>query len=173
MAREELGVCCEGLLFRVFHLSRVRDDGGGTVVALTSPQEGAGVSQITYALADALRRDGSQPAISLCADQLGLGDPRHSTQTKFSNALAEIRREYRYALIDCGSMKAAQYAVRLAPLVDGIILVLEANRTQAEQLHYAERTLESVNGRILGHVLNKRTYVVPNWFHRAMGAVGI
>ncbi len=174
MQHEELSVCCEGLLFRVFHLSRVREDGGGTVVALTSPQERAGVSQITYALADALRRDGSQPAISLCADQLCLGNnPGHSTQTKFANALANIRREYRYALIDCGSMKASQNVIRLAPLVDGIILVLEANRTQAEQLHYAEKTIESVNGRILGHVLNKRTYVVPNWFHRAMGAVGI
>ena len=60
MQREELSIPCEGLLFRVFYLSRVQDDGGGTVVAITSPQAGAGVSQITNSLADALRRDGSQ-----------------------------------------------------------------------------------------------------------------
>jgi Mrp family chromosome partitioning ATPase len=173
MQREELSIPCEGLLFRVFYLSRVQDDGGGTVVALTSPQAGAGVSQITNSLADALRRDGSQSAISLCAHELGQGDPGQNTQANFSNALKDIRHKHRYALIDCGSMKASQNAIRLAPHVDGIILVLEANRTQTEQLHYAEKTIESVNGRILGHVLNKRTYVVPNWFHRAMGTIGI
>jgi Mrp family chromosome partitioning ATPase len=85
----------------------------------------------------------------------------------------EIRRKYRYALIDCGSMKASQHAVKLAPLVDGVVLVLEANRTQTDQILYAERTLEGVNGRVLGHVLNKRTYAIPEWLHRMMDAIGI
>jgi Mrp family chromosome partitioning ATPase len=58
-------------------------------------------------------------------------------------------------------------------LVDGVVLVVEANRTRREQIVYAERNIESAGGRILGHVLNKRTYAIPAWFHRVMTAVGV
>lgn len=173
MQREELSFPCEGLLFRVFDQSSFNNEGRGSVVALTSPQAGAGVSQISNALAEALRRDGAQSAVSICARDLGRGDSGRSTQTNLSIAVEAIRNKYRYALVDCGSMKATQSAIRLAPLVDGIILVLEANRTQTDQIHYAEKTIEGVNGRILGHVLNKRTYVIPDWFHRIMNAFGV
>src|SRR3984957_18720730 len=171
MGRGKASVPFEGLLFRVFQQPASRN-GGGSGGALTSPHEGAGVSQITDALAGEIRRDGDQPAIALRASQLG-GDAGRSTPTGLSSAVEAIRRKYRYALIDCGSMKASQSAVKLAPLVDGVVLVLEANRTQTDQILYAERTLEGVNGRILGHVLNKRTYVIPEWFHRMMNAVGV
>jgi Mrp family chromosome partitioning ATPase len=173
MERQDTSISCGGLLFRAFQHSKDRNNGAGSVVALTSPHEGCGVSQITNALAEELRRDGDQPAISLFATELGDTDSGRSTQRNLSNAVETIRRKYRYALIDCGSIKTTPNAIRLAPLVDGIILVLEANRTQTEQILYAERTLEGVNGRILGHVLNKRTYVIPEWIHRMMGHVGI
>lgn len=172
MQQEELSIPCEGLLFRVFQQPQNKNDSSGSVVALTSPHPGAGVSQITNVLAEALSRDGDQSAISLCARELSCGESGHSSQRTLAIALEEIRHKHRYVLIDCGPMRT-QNAIRLAPLVDGIILVLEANRTQTEQIRYTERTIESVNGRILGHVLNKRTYVIPNWFHRMMDAVGI
>jgi Mrp family chromosome partitioning ATPase len=70
-------------------------------------------------------------------------------------------------------MKEAQDVLRLAPLVDGIVLVIEANRTKREQMLYAERAIEAAKGKILGHVLNKRTYVVPDWLYWKMEAVGI
>jgi len=171
MELQEASVPFEGLLFRVFQQPGNRS-GGGSVVALASPHGGAGVSQITHALAEELRRDGDQPAIAVRASQLG-GDSGRSTQANLSSTVEEIRRKYRYALIDCGSMKASQHAVKLAPLVDGVVLVLEANRTQTDQILYAERTLEGVNGRVLGHVLNKRTYAIPEWLHRMMDAIGI
>ena len=172
MQQEELGTTCEGLLFRVFHRPQINNDASCSVVALTSPHPGAGVTQITSLLTETLRRDGNQSVISICARELSSGESGQSTQKNLSSALEAIRHKYRYVLIDCGPMRE-QNAIRLAPLVDGIILVLEANRTQAEQIRYVEKTLESVNGRILGHVLNKRTYVIPTWFHRMMDAVGI
>jgi Mrp family chromosome partitioning ATPase len=90
-----------------------------------------------------------------------------------AGAIEKFRSKYRYILIDCPSLRETQDAVRLAPLADGIILVVEANRTQKDQLLYAERTIESAKGKILGHVLNKRTYVIPDWLSRKMEAIGI
>jgi Mrp family chromosome partitioning ATPase len=172
MQQEEMSIPCEGLLFRVFQQPANKTDSSFSVVALTSPHPGAGVSQITSILAEALRRDGDQSVMSLSAHELTCGESGQSSQKNLSNALEAVRHKYRYVLIDCGPMRT-QNAIRLAPLVDGIILVLEANRTQTDQIQYAERTIESVNGRILGHVLNKRTYVIPNLLHRMMEAVGI
>jgi hypothetical protein len=194
-----LGAVCEGLLSRIFH-QPTYDDKRGIVISVTSPQPDAGVSQITHALADALRRGEDECAIAVQCRRLRHGEAElasplegpglssqnlwnvasggrqggwHSTQTNLARALDELRRQYRYVLIDCASMKETQDAVRLASLVDGIVLVIEANRTQKEQILHAERTLESARGKILGYVLNKRTYAVPNWCYRAMDAVGL
>jgi N-formylglutamate amidohydrolase len=97
----------------------------------------------------------------------------HGTQANLARALERLRQKYRYVLIDCASMKDAPDALRLAPLVDGIVLVVEANRTPKDQILYAERTIEGAKGRIVGHVLNKRTYVIPAWCYRTMEAMGI
>jgi Mrp family chromosome partitioning ATPase len=171
MLETELSVLCEGLLLRVFQQQREHDR--GCVVALCSPHPGVGVTQITNALADALNRDGDGRAMSLCCRQLKGGSPLDGIQGHLSTALTLVRQRYRYSFIDCGSLSESQDLMRLAPLVDGVILVVEANRTQKEQIRYAERTIESVHGRLLGHVLNKRTYPIPNWCHRMMVSVGL
>jgi Mrp family chromosome partitioning ATPase len=196
-----LRMVCEGLLFKIVQQSRDHNN-GGFVVALTSPTPGSGVSHITRALADSLRKGGGQFAISLDCwhlehDSSDSADPAivasrksvnsfwepprsegflhnwHSVQETVVESLNKLRAKYRYILIDCPSLKETPDALRLAPLVDGIVLVIEANRTQKEHILYAERTLERARGRILGHVLNKRTYVIPDWLSRRMEAVGL
>jgi hypothetical protein len=170
MQRTELSSACEGLLFRI--LQNERGQERGFVVALFSPNPGAGVTQITNALVEALCRDRDGFAISLCGRQLKNANSWHGRESLFAT-LHAVRHQYPYALIDCGSLAETHAVVRLAPLVDGVILVVEANRTQKEQILYAERTIEGVNGRILGHVLNKRTYAIPDWCHRVMTSVGL
>jgi Mrp family chromosome partitioning ATPase len=186
----ELSVVCEGVLSRIFRPRNEDGNGRGLVVALTSAHPAAGVSYITKALATALDQHGHEITLLLNGRHLGevdrkpalapqnLGpDPRrdnwYSYQSRLALYLADLRREYRYVLIDCPSVKESEHAVVLAPLVDGIVVVVEANRTRKDQLLYTERTLKSAGGRILGHVLNKRTYVIPEWFHRKMEAIGI
>jgi Mrp family chromosome partitioning ATPase len=199
MQLAHLRMICQGLLFRIVQQSR-ESKNRGFVVVLTSPTQGAGVSRITNALADALNKTGGQCAISLdCrnmdCDRYGYADPIdinhrrstenlwqtempsgdnwHGVQESLASALDKFRQKYRYILIDCPSLRETQDAVRLSPLADGIILIVEANRTQKEQLLYAEKTIEGAKGRILGHVLNKRTYVIPDWLSRRMEAIGI
>jgi Mrp family chromosome partitioning ATPase len=201
MQLAHLRMICQGLLFRIVQQSRDCKN-RGFVVVLTSPTPGAGVSRITNALADALNKSGPQCAISLdCrnldCDRYGYGDsidinrwrsveglwsaemPHgngntwHGIQESLAGALDKFRQKYRFVLIDCPSLRETQDAVRLSPMADGIILVVEANRTQKDQLLYAERTIESAKGKILGYVLNKRTYVIPDWLSRKMEAIGI
>jgi Mrp family chromosome partitioning ATPase len=191
-----LKMVCEGLLFNIVQQAKDHNE-RGFVVALTSPNPGAGVSHITRALADSLRKGGGQIAISVdcwhlkydrcdsaetektvnsfweMGNSAGFIPNWHSIQENVVASLEKLRRKYRYVLIDCPSLKETLDAVRIAPLVDGIVLVIEANRTQKEQIQYAERTIETTSGRILGHVLNKRTYVIPEWLSRKMETVGL
>ncbi|MBW4028587.1 MAG: CpsD/CapB family tyrosine-protein kinase [Acidobacteria bacterium] len=79
-----------------------------------------------------------------------------------------LRTQVDYAILDCGSLKQSGDVLSVAPFVDGVILVVEANRTRREQLSHAERTIEAAQGQILGHVLNKRTYPIPDWIYRRL-----
>jgi len=199
MQGTELNVVCEGLLSKIFQPDH--ENKCGFVVLLTSMHSGAGVSEITRAMAESLDQHGNEFAILLNArgaelentasevigarpvqtpDRLWEHDGSDSAcenwqslQTRLASYFDQLRHEYRYVLIDCPSLKDSQDAVMLAPLVDGVVLVVDANRTQKSQLLYAERMIEAARGRLLGHVLNRRSYVVPDWLHRKLEAVGI
>jgi Mrp family chromosome partitioning ATPase len=75
--------------------------------------------------------------------------------------LQSLRQQARYILLDCPSLRKSNEAIGLASLVDGVLLVVEANRTTKEQVSYLERSVSDAGGRVLGHVLNKRTYPIP------------
>jgi Mrp family chromosome partitioning ATPase len=77
-----------------------------------------------------------------------------------------LRFEFDYSLIDCPSLGESGDLLSLAPFVDGVILIVEANRTRREQILQAERAIEAAQGKMLGHILNKRTNEVPGWIDR-------
>lgn len=79
-----------------------------------------------------------------------------------------LRSEFDYTLVDCPSLKRSGDVLSVAPFVDGVILVIEANQTRREQLSHAERSILAAQGKILGYILNKRTYEVPDWLYRTL-----
>ncbi len=201
MQGADLNVVCDGLLSRIFQRPS-EENSRGVVVAVTAAHPRAGVSHITTALASALDQGGDRLTMLLNGRYMstsrddssdtdnrsqglsianlwqryrpdGSRDNWHVMHTRLAIYLEKLRQEYRYILIDCPSLRESEHAVILAPLVDGILLVTEANRTQKDQFLYAERTVENAGGRILGHVLNKRTYAIPDWLHRKMEGAGI
>jgi Mrp family chromosome partitioning ATPase len=76
-------------------------------------------------------------------------------------------------LVDCPSLKESTEVLSLAPLVDGVLLIVEANRTQKSQVAYLEQTIEGAGGKVLGHLLNKRTYPIPAWLFNRLERWGI
>lgn len=80
--------------------------------------------------------------------------------------LQAFRSEFDYTLIDCPALKASYEAAMLAPIVDGVVLVVEADRTKRDQIRRAQQAIGMSNGKLLGLVLNKRQYLVPKWLYR-------
>ena len=82
--------------------------------------------------------------------------------------LDALSMTFSHTLVDCPSISSSYEAALLAPEVDGVILVVEADRTRKHQILRARQTIEMANGKLIGMVLNKRRFVVPEWFYRLM-----
>jgi Mrp family chromosome partitioning ATPase len=92
----------------------------------------------------------------------------HGSRQYRRNRINELRSQFDYVLIDCPSLRTSGDVLGVASLVDGVLLVVEANRTQTNQILHAERQIETAGGIIRGHILNKRKYFVPQWLYRRL-----
>ncbi len=79
-----------------------------------------------------------------------------------------LRMSFDYVLIDCPALSVSEDAAMLASSVDGVVVVVEADRTKGAQVKRTQQTLETANGNLLGFVLNKRRYPVPEWLYKRL-----
>ena len=75
--------------------------------------------------------------------------------------LAELRAEFDHVLIDTAPANMYADAVTLGRSADGIVLVLQSNATRREAALKVKESFESAKVRLLGAVLNKRTFPIP------------
>ena len=100
--------------------------------------------------------------------------PREQTEASQPDArsgidvLRTLRAAFAHTLIDCPSIGASYEATVLAPNVDGVVLVVEADRTKRDQILRARQTIEMAQGELMALVLNRRRHVVPEWLYRML-----
>lgn len=89
------------------------------------------------------------------------------TSDKMSGLVEELRKEFGYVVMDLPPLSTYADGISLGHLADGLALVLEANVTRREvALQVADR-LRSMKIKVLGAVLNKRTFPIPeSVYHR-------
>jgi capsular exopolysaccharide synthesis family protein len=75
--------------------------------------------------------------------------------------IADLRAEFDFVLIDTPPANLYADAITLGRLSDGIILVLQSNATRREAALKAKEGCENASVRLLGAVLNKRTFPIP------------
>jgi len=81
---------------------------------------------------------------------------------------AELRSEFDFVLIDTPSILSSGDASLLAQGTDGAILVVGFNMTRRESARKAKEGLEAAGVAILGAVLNKRTFAIPESIYRRL-----
>jgi capsular exopolysaccharide synthesis family protein len=82
--------------------------------------------------------------------------------------IAELRQEFDYVLIDTPPLNSYSDGVALGRLVDGAVLVLEAAATRREAILKVTADLRAVNTKVLGAVLNKRAFAIPEALYRRL-----
>jgi hypothetical protein len=193
---------CQGLIYSVLQRPQLSNGRRGFTAALVAAHPAAGTTHLTAVLAQLLNEDGGKSALPLDCRELttlcGYPTTPAETFSRGGNALGDmapgspaflgswrssldyraaylagLQARFAHVLIDCPSLKESTEVLGLAPLVDGVVLVIEANRTKKSQVAYLERTIEGAGGKILGHLLNKRTYPIPAWVHNKLESWGI
>jgi Mrp family chromosome partitioning ATPase len=130
-----------------------------------------------FGLTDALREQGPvrqfvkqlQPdnlwllsAGSAVSDSLSLVNSS-AMQTR----IHELRQAFNYVIVDAPPVNAYADGIALGKLADGLVLVLEANATRRETAARVADTLRKSQVRIVGAVLDKRTFPIPQaLYHR-------
>ena len=78
--------------------------------------------------------------------------------------LKALRWNFDYVLIDCPSPAVSSEATTLAPLVDGVCVVVKAGQTRRGQIQRCQQMIETAGGNFLGFILNQRQYPVQTGF---------
>jgi succinoglycan biosynthesis transport protein ExoP len=80
--------------------------------------------------------------------------------------IAYLRARFTYVLVDCRSLQKSPEALRAASQVDGIVLVVAAGQSRRNQVQQSQRVLQLASDKLLGCILNKRTYSLPGFLEK-------
>ena len=101
------------------------------------------------------------------------GSPAVEAQRLFASdqlrsRMGELKEEFDYVLIDAPPVSSYADAVLLGQMVDGVVLVVEANSTRRETARKAKETFEGAGVKLLGAILNNRTFPIPEALYRKL-----
>jgi capsular exopolysaccharide synthesis family protein len=84
---------------------------------------------------------------------------------KLAEAIAALRSQYKFIVIDSPQIMAATDAVILSVLADGVLLVVRSGETPKEAFTRTRDLLASVKCRMLGVVLNAVDSSAPDYYY--------
>jgi capsular exopolysaccharide synthesis family protein len=97
------------------------------------------------------------------ADAVGLGVPDPAA---FAELLARLGEEFRLVIVDLPPAEARGAGLHLASGLEGLLLVVEAERVHSHVARRVKQQLEQAGARLLGIVFNKRVQHIPAWLYR-------
>ena len=73
-----------------------------------------------------------------------------------------------YVIVDAPPVVLCPETLPLAPFVDGVVLVVHSGRTKRETVQRSIKQLQQIQGRVLGIVLNRKRYFIPDFIYRRL-----
>jgi capsular exopolysaccharide synthesis family protein len=80
---------------------------------------------------------------------------------KFEEMLYALKKEFDYVVFDGYHVFGSSDVSVIAKYFDGLVFVVECEKTKWDMLQEAKEKIEMVGGNILGVVLNKRKHYIP------------
>jgi len=97
-----------------------------------------------------------------------MGEQNGLSAAWLRSRLTELRLEFDYAVLHGPPAGIYSEAALLGYLTDGVVMVLEANSTRRVAALKTKEALQAANVRILGAVLNDRTFPVPQGIYERL-----
>jgi succinoglycan biosynthesis transport protein ExoP len=104
---------------------------------------------------------------------ISAGSSRDAAQTflvsdRMRLRLNELRAEFDFILIDSSAMNLGSDACGVGSLADGVVLVLKANASRKENAREFVEELQAAKANVLGAVLNRRTFPIPEKLYKKL-----
>lgn len=87
---------------------------------------------------------------------------------RFRDLMKQVRDYFDYAILDVPPIVSHPDALSLAQHIDGVVLVVLAGITNREIIQKAKAKLQEAGLPVLGVILNRRTYYIPNFIYRRL-----
>ncbi len=78
----------------------------------------------------------------------------------------KARELFEHVIIDAPSISQHPESLLLMRKADGVILVVESEKTRKQSAFWTKQQIEKAGASLLGVILNRRKYRVPNWLYR-------
>lgn len=103
---------------------------------------------------------------------LTAGEPNGSLAKAFDTGrirevLCAVEEDYHLVVLDMAPAGLQSAALRLAGLLDGVVMVVEAERVRYEVARRTKQLLQRAGASVRGAVLNKRRDYIPRWLSRS------
>jgi capsular exopolysaccharide synthesis family protein len=82
--------------------------------------------------------------------------------------IEELRKEFDFVLIDTPALSLSNDAISLGSISDGVVMVLKANASRRQSARQAIQDLEAGKAKVLGAVLNQRTFPIPEAIYKKL-----
>lgn len=87
---------------------------------------------------------------------------------RFRTLIEDLRKNFSYIIIDAPPLDECSDAAGFARAADGLVLVIQANSTRREVGQHAKSVLDAGGVSVLGAVLNKRAFPIPESVYRRL-----
>jgi capsular exopolysaccharide synthesis family protein len=87
---------------------------------------------------------------------------------RFWEFLKTMRSEFEYVVLDGPPLPSFSESKVICSKVDGVVMVVESGKTRKQVALRAKKDIEQAGGTVLGVVLNKRKYHIPEWVYRRL-----
>jgi capsular exopolysaccharide synthesis family protein len=91
----------------------------------------------------------------------------HSSE-QLRNLISCLRDRFEYVLVDCAPIGVHAESTALCSKVDGVIVVIRHGSTRREIVKRTTEIVERAGGRVVGAVLNKRRFPIPEFLYRRL-----
>lgn len=106
----------------------------------------------------------------MSAGQISICPPEVFEGHSIDRLIVQLKQKFNFIIFDAAPAGAFPDAYALASKVDGIILVIEAEKTLIEDAQRTKRNLERSGGQVLGVVFNREREYVPSFLRKFFGA---
>ena len=96
------------------------------------------------------------------------GKPQPDLAMNQSELWSKLRKTFDYVLLDSSPIGVSDEALGLCSSADGVILVVEAEKTRSRVVSNLRNRIAQKGGNILGLVFNKQRYYIPEWIYKRL-----